>query len=78
MVSPERREAAKYLARAKKIDILDAVDLVGPVGSARSHKRRLSERPVLAPRRRGEERFTARYRHPLSPPMIEMAHAASA
>jgi hypothetical protein len=76
MVSPERREAAKYLAKAKKIDILDALDRVGPIRSARPYKRRLSERPVLAPRRRGEERFTARYRHPPRPPMIAVANDA--
>lgn len=36
MVSPERHEAARHLARARKIDILDALDLVGPrlVGTA--------------------------------------------
>jgi len=72
MVSPERREAARHLARARKIDILDALDLVGPVRSTRPYKRRLSDRPVLAPRRRGEERFTARYRHPPRPMMIEI------
>jgi hypothetical protein len=78
MVSPERREVARHLARAKKIDILDALEMVGPVRLARSYKRRLSERPVLAPRRRGGERSTARYRHSPRLPMIEVAHAESA
>ncbi|MBN9001218.1 MAG: IS1595 family transposase, partial [Rhizobiales bacterium] len=76
MVSLERREAAKHLARVKKIDILDALEMVGPIRSTRPYKRRLSERPVLAPRRRGEERSTARYRHPPRPPMIAMANVA--
>lgn len=35
MVSPERREAARHLARAKKIDILDALEMVDPIRSAR-------------------------------------------
>lgn len=72
MVSPERHEAARHLARARKIDILDALDLIGPARSERPYERRRSERPVLAPRRRGEERFTAHYRHPPRPPTIEI------
>ncbi len=72
MVSPERREAAKHLARAKRIDILDALELVGTVRSSGPYERRLSERPVLAPHRRGEERFTARYRHPPRPVTVDM------
>ncbi len=74
MVSPERREAARHLARARKIDILDALELVDSVRSERPYSRRLPGRPVLARRRPGEERFTARYRHPPRTITVDMTN----
>ncbi len=64
MVTPERRRAAKAIAAAQGISILDALAQVPRSADGRTYGRRKPSRPVLCPRREGEERFTGRYRHP--------------
>lgn len=70
MVAPERLDAAKRLARERRISVLQALSELGPIEHRRDYPRKPPARPVLAPRRPGEERFTGRYRHPRRPPPV--------
>ena len=63
MVSPDRLSMAKALARQEGMDLLDALDEIGPRTDMR-YARGKPTRPALPKRRAGEERSTARYRHP--------------
>ncbi|WP_158875012.1 transposase [Antarcticirhabdus aurantiaca] len=63
MVSPDRLSMAKALARQEGMDLLDALDEIGPRTDVR-YVRGKPTRPALPTRRAGEERSTARYRHP--------------
>lgn len=71
MVSPDRLKMAKELASRDRIDILDALDQIGQRCDV-IYERRNPTRPALPPRRQGEERSTARYRHPPRPPRGEI------
>ena len=66
MVSSERLSRAKDLARQMRIPIIEALYKIGPI-TPKQYTRREPRRPILAPRRDGEQRLTARYSHPPHP-----------
>ena len=67
MVDPDVYGQAQDLARKTGCDIFDAIDEVRKARPRHSYQRRPSARPILPPRRLGEERNTRRYIHP--PPL---------
>lgn len=61
MVRPDRLEAAWKLAVFEGLDIFDALDDVRASEEKLPYSRRKSKRPILPPRRVGEERNTRRF-----------------
>lgn len=66
MVRPDRLEAAWKLAFSTGLDIFDALDDVRASEKKSTYFRKKAKRPILPPRRAGEERSTRRYVHPPS------------
>lgn len=59
MLSLDRLARAQRFARDEGMDLLDALEWVGP-RAGRSYPRKASKRPVLPPRREGDPRTAAR------------------
>jgi hypothetical protein len=61
MLSLDRHARAKRFAKEEGMDLLDALEWVGP-RAGRSYPRKTPKRPVLPPRREGDSRIAARRR----------------
>lgn len=66
MVAPARLLEARDRAHKTGCDIFDALDDIRKAEPKQSYGRKRSRRPILPPRRNGEERNTRRYIHPPS------------